>query len=460
MTEVRENWRRAAIRGCEVFFLLILVEGVLRKWILNSFQQPLVLVRDPVLAMIYVQYCGYRGWRIPAWAWATLILLGIFVALIVVQSTYYNFGADVYLIGLRNYFMTFPIAFVMSEIYNRQELNRLIRLFLYTTIPIAILVVFQFYSPVNSLLNRALDDSIESVFLVADGVVRPYGPFTFTLGQSTFSALALAVGLAAWHRRGELSVSTPFLVACLVAIGCMGVVSGSRTYFLLAGAILICYMISAFTTNRRSSFLVRSIIAVMILTSLIILMTAVFPKTLETMSERQADAVAEEGSTIGRALYIGTEFLTVVGDTPVIGYGIGYGSNAGAYVATGQMSFTLAEYDWTRITLEAGPVLGVIVILLRAGVTVWAGARAMTTNARWGDPGPLVLFGVVGPNVLYAQIFNNNSLMSIGWFSLGVLLALSETAKTGAAALDARRRYEHGVTRGGRHGSQIEMGRL
>ena len=123
-----------------------------------------------------------------------------------------------------------------------------------------------------------------------------------------------------------------------------------------------------------------------------------------------------------------TEFTSVIVDTPLIGRGIGYGSNAGAYVATGTVQFTLAEYEWTRITLECGPLLGTVVIVMRVWLTIWAGVLAIAANRRSGDAAPLVLFGFVGPYIFYAPISNNNSLISIGWYSLGMLLALANTA--------------------------------
>jgi hypothetical protein len=424
----REGWRRAAVRSCEIFFLLILLEGVLRKWLMNPIQQPLTLIRDPLLLVIYVQYCGYRGWRLPLWFAAVASMFAIFLIVILIQSSYLNFEFDVYLIGIRNYIVYVPLSFVMYEIYDRNEVNKLLRLFLYTTVPVAVLVVMQFYSPLGSPLNRAMDGSIDGIFQVADGVVRPYGPFTFTYGQAVYSAMALAVGLIALDRRKEMSLPTPLLIVFLASIGSMGVVSGSRTYFLSAGGILICYMLSALTSTRKASIVKQGLYTLVVLTGLLILMTVVFPRALETMSERQADAVAGEGSTLDRAVFIATEMGSVVGDTPFFGRGIGFGSNAGAYAATGEVQFTLAEYEWTRITLECGPLLGVIVISIRVLLTIWAGALALRANRRFGDAAPLAMFGLVFPLIFYEPISNNNTLMSIGWFSLGLLLALCATS--------------------------------
>jgi hypothetical protein len=106
----RETWRRAAVRTCEVFFLLILLEGVLRKWLLSPIQQPLTLVRDPVLVAIYVQYLMYIGWRMTLWLVLFASMAFMFFVVIIIQASYLNFSADVYLIGLRNYLAYVPLS--------------------------------------------------------------------------------------------------------------------------------------------------------------------------------------------------------------------------------------------------------------------------------------------------------------------------------------------------------------
>jgi hypothetical protein len=420
----RETWRRATVRTCNLFFLLILLEGVLRKWLLNPIQQPLTLIRDPVLVVIYIQYLMCIGWRMTTWFVLFASMAVMFFIVIIIQATYLNFSADVYLIGLRNYLAYVPLSFVMYEIYKREDVNRFLSLFLYTTIPVAILVVIQFYSPVGSVLNKALDDSVVGIFQVVGGVVRPYGPFTFTYGQATYSTFALAVGLIVMERRKEISSSTLLLTASLIAIGSMGVVSGSRTYFLSAGVVILCYAVSALTSPRKSSIFRRIVYLGLCLCGLLLLLTVVFPQALETITERQVDAVATEGSTLDRTLFVATEMFSVIGDTPLFGKGIGFGSNAGAYAATGEVSFTLAEYEWTRIALECGPVLGLLVILARVLLTIWVGVLAVRTNVLQGDAAPLILYGFVAPLIFYSPISNQNTLISFGWFSLGLLLAL------------------------------------
>lgn len=172
---------------------------------------------------------------------------------------------------------------------------------------------------------------------------------------------------------------------------------------------------------------------------MLVLLFAVFPTAGAALVERQIDAVATEGSTISRVLFVGTEAISVVKDTPLFGYGIGYGSNAGAFLANGFMSFTLAEYEWTRIVLECGPLLGVLVIVCRVLLTVAVGLAAFRVNSRTGDAGPLIMFGFVCPLIFYSPISNNNTLLSFAWFSLGWLLALMKTAAAAGCSETQRR---------------------
>lgn len=437
MSAGRDQWRAAAVRTCELFFVLILLEGVLRKWLLNPIQQPLTLVRDPLLVVLYIQYAMYTRGRVAVWVLILWVLLTLFMIVIAIQSSYLSLQPTIYVIGVRNYLAYVPVAFIMMDVFNRRDLSRILRLILYSTIPVALLVVVQFYSPVGSSLNKGLDDSVEGIFEVVTGVARPYGPFTFVTSQVTYAALALAVGLIALERRKELALSKQVLFVCFAAIGSMGVVSGSRTYFLSAGLIFMCFVISAVASIGTVSFVRRAFYASISLVGLMVLVTTVFPQALETMLERQANAVEAEGATSDRALYIATEMFSVIGETPLFGRGIGFGTNAGAFVATGELSFTLAEYEWTRIVLECGPILGLLVIGMRVMLTMGLGILALRATLRRGDAAPLIMFGLVAPLIFYAQITEYNTLISLGWFSLGLLCVLIRTsvdAPSGSAA--------------------------
>ena len=159
-----------------------------------------------------------------------------------------------------------------------------------------------------------------------------------------------------------------------------------------------------------------------------LLMTVVFPQAWETMAQRQTDAVEVEGSTFVRAVHMATEMMSAIGQAPTFGFGVGAGTNAGSLCGDGEVRFALAEYEWTQIVLECGPVFGLMVIGVRVALTVWCGVIALRANLAHGDAGPLILFGYVAPLLFYSQVSGQNTLLSFCWFSLGLLLALASTS--------------------------------
>jgi hypothetical protein len=431
---MNERARRRAVAACQVFFLLIILEGVLRKWLLNPIQQPLVLVRDPVLIFIYLQYCFYRRWALPSWVMGFGLALALLLALILLQASYLDLSASVYLIGLRNYIAFAPLAFIIGEIYDRQDLDNFIKMNLYMCVPIGLLVAAQFFSPVDSLLNKSPDNGVEGIFVVAEGVVRPYGPFTFTVGQAAYGAMAVAIGLIALERRAWLGLSWPALMISLGAIGTMGVLSGTRTYFLSAGMVFLAYALSSATGAGNAAAFKRGAYAVIAVLGMVLLMTVVFPRAYETMSERQADAVAVEGSTLGRAVSMLTEVSDAMTDTPLFGLGVGYGTNAGSYASAGVRGFSLAEYEWKRLVQECGPLFGFIVIGIRIALAVWASVLALEANIRRNDAAAMIMLGFVGPLFFVGQISGQNTMLSFAWFGLGLVVALSRAREIAAPA--------------------------
>ena len=64
---------------------------------------------------------------------------------------------------------------------------------LYTIIPIGILVVYQHFSPAHHIINKLVGDFYQTgiVFMLALGIVRTTGTFTFTSGQSQYLAFLI-----------------------------------------------------------------------------------------------------------------------------------------------------------------------------------------------------------------------------------------------------------------------------
>src|SRR5882762_8182247 len=117
MTESPEEKAKRRIRQLIwLYFWLLLIEGALRKWVMPSFSNPLLLVRDPVMLGIY--FYALRAnvfpkniWAISLWIIGFLSLVGtIFLATFSLVSFYLPVVSllEVALYGARTNFFHLP----------------------------------------------------------------------------------------------------------------------------------------------------------------------------------------------------------------------------------------------------------------------------------------------------------------------------------------------------------------
>lgn len=407
------------------FAALILLEGVLRKWLLTPIEQPLLFIREPVLLLIYYYYAKDFGIK-KAWFLPYIVFSIFIVFLSLVQAIYWEYPPLVPLLGIRFYILYIPLAFIMGEVLNQHQLVRLIRFLLWTSIPIAILVILQFLSPVQSPINKGLTDSTEGRFIVVENIVRPYGPFTFVSPQSIWAALILAIVIISWEKLKQYSIPIWLISMATGATLVMGALSGSRTYFVTAILIMLFYVIAGLTSPNIANGVKRLFYVVGFVASFLIVFIFAFPTAYESMSQRQEQAVAVEGSTIGRAIDGLTDVTKPFNDVPMFGYGIGAGSNAGT-AARGAEGLSLGETEWARMINEIGGVFGYPVVLLRTLFVICLAWLAFIANRKTGDGAGLIFFGFVSTILLMGQITMQNQILAIAWFSVGLLMALLKT---------------------------------
>jgi uncharacterized membrane protein YecN with MAPEG domain len=88
-------------------------------------------------------------------------------------------------------------------------------------------------------------------------------------------------------------------------------------------------------------------------------------------------------------------------DAPLLGVGIGLGTNVGSALA-GRSGFQLGEDEWSRVIFEAGPVLGVAYLAWRFWLAVTL-LRHAARAASFGYVLPLALFGACASNLAVGQ---------------------------------------------------------
>jgi hypothetical protein len=116
---------------------------------------------------------------------------------------------------------------------------------------------------------------------------------------------------------------------------------------------------------------VGALIVVAVLSQLPVLQTPI-----EAFVSRFTSASDVEGGVSGSlgGRWLGGLFEALTGsfDQPFWGYGQGMGTNAGSVLIRGGSSrdFLISEGEWGRVIGELGPLLGLLLILLRVGFSL------------------------------------------------------------------------------------------
>jgi len=414
-----------------IFYLLLPAEGIIRKWMAGDAEKIFGFIRDPVLVMIYLLYFLRRRVKQRLWINVYIIFALVFSILALLQTTYYGLPLIAPVLGLRAYVLYVPLAFILGEVLQEADVRRFVVVSLYISIPIALLVVVQFFSPPSSPINKGTSDDVESIFVVIAGIVRPYGPFTFAQAQNTFAAMMVAVLIIAWEERQRYSIPPILLVLAGLAVMTMGALSGGRTFF--GSALLVggAYVLAGLSSGRWRSGIARLGSIVILGVTFLVVFVAVFPTSFEAMLERQAEAEAVEGSTVGRALGAFTEGAEALTTAPMFGYGMGAGNN-GVQQFLGKQGLEFGETEGAHMINELGPIFGALALFVRVAMTLWIGWFCIRVNRATQDGAALIMFGFSGYLLFYAQVSLQNQLLSFCWMSVGLTLALCRLARGSA----------------------------
>jgi hypothetical protein len=364
---------RAVRRWIFVYFLLLIFEGALRKWFFAGIpliSLPLSIVRDPVAMIIY-----FFAWRanvlrrkIRALCW---LGLGGFLLLGIIQLVA-NPGLSflVVLYGVRSYWLHIPLVFVIAEVLTEKDLFRIGRWLLLLAGPMTILMIAQFFAPPDSFLNRGMFDEGVGQIGAALGKIRPAETFSYNTGAGSFNLLVAAFLIYSfvdgrWILPWIRWIAAVALVAALP-------ISGSRT-FVLSSFLLVAFALVGGHSNTKLLKVALRTVAIGGAIFFLLTFTSFFQQGIETFTARwneTLDATATGSVKESIVMRFFGEFIRafqLLGNTPVLGHGIGLGSNFGAAMAAGGLGFLLAETEWERTVLEMGPLAAVLWLGVRCG---------------------------------------------------------------------------------------------
>jgi hypothetical protein len=431
MTQARLNQLRLLLW---FYFWLLIFEGALRRWFLPGLSNPLLLVRDPIafLAVIWawplLRQPPWRAWLKPLfWITPVAFLLAITVGHGDILTALY--GSRILLVQL-------PLIFVYASVFNRADVIRLAWMMLFISIPMTMLIAAQSNLPETHVLNVGAGGVGTAVFEGAAGRFRPPGTFSFINGVSLFYSLAIASLFVVLYgapirQRGRLFCALA-AVALVVAVP----VSISRSllagYIQVTGALFVALILSRSRILPVLGGFSAIIVAIFIATA-----TPAFQQTADAFVTRWELAAASEAENTDSAFSSGLGvfehrvlggFLNPLANlesVPILGLGIGSGTNVGSQRLAGELTFLAGEGAWESALAELGVPLGLLFLIWRLSLAVWMMLLALRAAVQ-SNKLPLILLGFSFMTTLVGQVGQPTGLGFLV-LSAGLTLAACNT---------------------------------
>jgi hypothetical protein len=349
-----------------LYLILWLIEGGLRRWILPGLATPLLLIRDPVVIVIYGLAISKNIFPVNGF-----IIWGAFLALLSLLNAVLLGHGNLFvaLYGVRCDFLHVPLIFIMGRVLRRKHIIMLAKIAVWVAVPYTALLVAQFYQPQDAWVNRGVGGDMEGAgFSGALDRFRPPGTFSFISGPSQLYPLFTACWFALLLAR-KLPLWT--MLASGGAILITIPISISRTLFLSVAIVALAGVCGLFVGGRFSIKLVIQIALAALVLSLLAGQSSIFQDGIEAFSARWEGATTDQGgfkeAIVDRVLQdLFGSFDTV----KYSGLGTGFSTNVGQKLLTGEVGFGASEAEWGRLLYDNGFVLGGLLIAYRTALAV------------------------------------------------------------------------------------------
>jgi hypothetical protein len=382
-----------------VYFLLLIFEGVLRKWLIPQFSAPLLIMRDPVGLLILLE-----AYRTNKWPQKWSLVLGVLATIMIGLCSIQMIVLDNPL--LASYLLPFPIAFIMGENLDANDLRKFSLCIIWILLPETILEIAQYLAPVSSALNVGAYEGANQITYVGTKV-RASGTFSFVVGPANYGPLA-----AAFILNNLLNIKVvkkwilwPATVALIISVS----IVGSRTFVYLFVAIIACAGIFVLFNATRLIHAMKlsvPVVAVFCLTSLL----PIFSASSKNLDERFKMASEAEGGDAKQAVVQRTivPFISRIEDTDYfnnpIGIGMGRGATAISKYLFGRAEFIAGENELDRCMTEMGPLVGITFELFRLCLALFVLKMALICACDYGEPLALLLVPLMSCDVVFGTL--------------------------------------------------------
>lgn len=353
------------------YFLLWIFEGALRKWILPSLATPLLVVRDPIAIYIILRAVQLKVNFINPY----IAISAIFTLLsLAITLTFGHGNLFVGIYGARIMLLHFPLIFIIGRVFTKEDVLQAGRVLLVLNIVMTVIVYFQFTSPQTAFINIGVGGEGSAGFSGAMGYSRPPGTFSFISGLASFYTAVSVFIFYFWLSKDYCSKILLYASTITLVIALPLTISrGAVVAVIIVGLFAV---IASMTSNKMIMKLIISTIVFYIVILALQEYSDSFKLSTEVFMDRVESAnKSTSGGGLKDSIFLRmlNDFIGPIADLfsqPLFAGNLGMGTNAGAQMLNGKITFLISETELGRLGGEQGIIFGGGLIVLRMFLTI------------------------------------------------------------------------------------------
>lgn len=411
----------------------LLLEGIFRKWLLPSLTVQLFAGKYILFSITYLLYF-YNNPKIkkPKYLFQFFFIVFSLWCIIQIVNPKMKPPILVTIFGYLNHLFFIPIFFITPYYFKTlKSVDKLFRILAYISIPIFILGIIQYTLPMDHFLNKLANDEQGAARIST--YMRANSIFTFVKNFNSYLLFTIPMFISYIFYRLELRKSV-FLYVILIFLGIVNsFITASRLPIFLLGTFLILQIIYIYfrISRLRKTILILSIISTMLGT--------VFYTTNETFQlsvnnfiyrvnlvEHFAEQGVEGYSAKDRII----DRLTIFKfseEAGLIGFGIGTTYQGTGFYLNKKRPDIKFEEEGERVVLELGVIGGVIAILFRLSIFLYALSLLLKSSNVYIKLFQIFLiFQLIPPLFFLNNITVSYIDAALYWFSFGLVISLNK----------------------------------
>lgn len=409
-----------------IIFLYILLEGSIRKWIFPGVNFEIIFLRD--LLILYSLFYGTikRVFLFEQWQ-EKLLLRFSFIVLFwsIIQITFLDINFFVCLIGLRNYIIYPWLSLFIYRFLDNQSFINLIKIILFTIIPISILTTLQANLPIDHFINLQATYNLDYVTyknfikdsytaFVVSGVPRTTGTFSYFYGHVQYLKFLFPLVILLFEQSfieifSKNKIKFIITICFLIAI----IFSGARQVILYSVLIIFLYFLLKIIFDNFN----KNLKSLILLFFLLILSYLLFPTPFNSMIERFYVASLSE-STVIRVFQMIHGSNESWENFVFLGNGLGAGSNIASFFFD-NTRFMLGEFESDRMIGEGG-LFGIIILLIKFFISILIMSKTFIFFVKEKFIFPFIFSVYISLQLILVQITGQLTTQAITFFSIGL----------------------------------------